>query len=158
MPLCCASLPLPQVLLESIQAHEQVSAFKRDMEQQLQDALNDEEYLPQAPSINNTNRKAATHGAPNYVMSLLQTVTPELVQQVLSWQADDWHRFLTEAASTVSLLVQLTSRNGSHEMTTAASPQQQPHHELLAEQQLCEVGHLRGRLGQREGLPGLCIL
>jgi len=70
--------------------------------------------------------------AASYVVSLLHTVQPEMLQQILGWQASDWHDTLTDAASRICLLRQASLRRDA---SGAPIP-----FEATVDQQLCQVG------------------
>lgn len=129
--LAAAAGALLQVLESTIQYQDQVAAFKRAMQAQLQPEEEPEEPDPTDLQLSDVQLPAST----SYVVSLINKANPALVQQVLDWEAADWHTWLAGAAYRVCLLLQLTER-GSQASGSA------PEYVCTAEQDVKKVGLL----------------
>lgn len=73
----------------------------------------------------------SSSSGPSYVISLLHSVQPALVQQTLHWRAVDWQKCVNDAAFSICLLLQLSARGSS-----APTP---PSYNAVAEQELFKV-------------------
>lgn len=87
-----------EVLEATIQDQDHVTAFKQAMQAKL-------EAGPEEPT--DLQLPAST----SYVVRLINRAQPALVQQVLDWEAADWHTWLADAVQHVCLLLQLTERS-----------------------------------------------
>lgn len=126
-------LLLLQVLESTIQYQDQVAAFKRAMQAQLQPDGPEE---PDQTDPQHSDLDVQLQASTSYVVSLIYKANPALVQQVLDWEAADWHTWLAAAAYRVCLLLQLTER-GSQATDSA------PAYVCTAEQDLNKVGPAR---------------
>jgi hypothetical protein len=86
-----------------------------------------------------------------YVTRLLHTIQHSTVQQVLSWQADDWHVFFSATAAELSLKLQMLASDAANshhhhqqqhkqQHTAAAAAAAAAPHMDVVQQQFCQVG------------------
>lgn len=124
-------LLLLQVLESTIMYQDQVAAFKTAMQMHLQS----EEPDPATDSELSSGRDSDVQlpDSTSYMISLINRAHPALVQQVLDWEATDWHNWLAGAAYQVCMLLQLTER-GSQATGSA------PAYVCTAEQDVNKVG------------------
>jgi hypothetical protein len=118
---------LLQVLEATIQDQDHVTAFKQAMQAKLE-AGPEEPTDPVQP-----NGLLQLPASTSYVVRLINRAQPALVQQVLDWEAADWHTWLADAVQQVCLLLQLSERSSQADGVPLA-------YVSTAEQDLNKVG------------------
>jgi hypothetical protein len=157
------------VLVDTILQHSDLTRFREVVEQHsfadaaagLQDDADSSELGQQQQPLNDLQQPQQQQqqhdavlqdpccDAAPYVTRLLHSIQHTTVQQVLSWQAEDWHVFFSSTAAALSLKLQML---GSDDAGTSGAAQQHQHeaaaaaapHMDVVQQQFCQV-RLHGR-------------
>jgi hypothetical protein len=153
------------VLVDTILQHSDLTRFREVVQQhsfadaaaglqddadsselgQQQQPLNDLQQQQQQQQHDAVLQDACCDAAP-YVTKLLHSIQHTTVQQVLSWQAEDWHVFFSSTAAALSLKLQMLgsdaagSQQQQHEAAAAAAaPAAAAPHMDVVQQQFCQV-------------------
>jgi hypothetical protein len=127
-----------QVLVDNLYQLGAISVFREFMKQrccldgtsssEADSAFQGEQQQQQQQSPAATAFQHGTSPLTSYAGSLLQSMQPITVQEVLSWDAGGWCNFFKQTSAEISTLLQVSARD-------AAGPEQQQYQQQLQGQQ-----------------------